>query len=206
MASPTIVVASDLEWQALTPLHELDHVITGVGMPVVYRTFLQRGVPGPLLSIGIAGAYPDTGLSVGDVVLVGNESVGDLGMELPGHAQFIPLRDFPFGASHKSVSLLSPKLECIPVVNGCTVSTVTGTNETGMRRRDVFNASIETMEGYAVADIAHASGVCCIEIRAISNIAAERDMQPGNIRIALDALCAFWMKHGIAILEALNEA
>jgi nucleoside phosphorylase len=62
------------------------------------------------------------------------------------------------------------------------------------------------MEGYAVADIANVSGVRCIEIRAISNIAAERDMQPGNIRIALDALCAFWVKHGTAILEALNEA
>jgi len=206
VASPTIVVASDLEWQALTPLHELNHVITGVGMPVVYRTFLQRGVSGPLLSIGIAGAYPNTSLSVGDVVLVGNESVGDLGMELPGHPQFSPLRDFPFGASHKSVSLSSPKLEGVPVVNACTVSTVTGTNETGMRRRDLFNASIETMEGYAVADIANASGVRCIEIRAISNIAAERDMQPGNIRIALDALCAFWVKHDTVILEALNEA
>lgn len=206
MAIPTIVVASELEWQALTPLHDLNHVITGVGMPVVYRTFLQRGVSGPLLSIGIAGAYPDTGLGVGDVVLVGNESVGDLGMELPGYPQFSPLRDFPFGASHKAVSLLSPKLDAVPVVNACTVSMVTGTNETGMRRRYLFDASIETMEGYAVADIAHASGVRCIEIRAISNIAAKRDMQPGNIRIALDALCAFWVKHGTVILEALNEA
>ena len=206
MTGPTIVVASELEWQALSPLHGLKHLVTGVGMPAVYRSFLGSDIKGPLISIGIAGAYQDMKLGIGDVVFVGSEVVGDLGMELPDHPNFSPLRDFPFGASHVKVDLLAPVIACVPVVNGCTVSTVTGTRATGIRRRDMFGASIETMEGYAVADIANARGVRCIQIRAISNFAAERDMQPANIRVALDALSKFWMQHGTDILEAIDEA
>ena len=206
MAAPTIVVASEVEWQALFPLHGLEHVVTGVGMPAVYRSFLESDIAGPLISIGIAGAYRDTNLQIGDVVFVGSEVVGDLGVELPDHPNFRPLWDFPFGASHVKVDLHAPVIGSVPVVNGCTVSTVTGTRATGIRRRDMFGASIETMEGYAVADIANARGVRCIEIRAISNFAAERDMQPANIRVALDALSTFWMQHGKDILEAIDEA
>ena len=206
MTGPTIVVASELEWQALSPLHGLKHLVTGVGMPAVYRSFLKSDISGPLVSIGIAGAYRDTSLRIGDVVLVGTEVVGDLGVELPEGPGFCPLRDFPFGASHVKVDLHAPVVGCVPVVNGCTVSTVTGTRATGILRRDMFGASIETMEGYAVADIANALGVRCIQVRAISNFAAERDMQPANIRVALEALSTFWMNHGMDILEAVDEA
>jgi futalosine hydrolase len=145
-------------------------------------------------------------LGIGDVVIVESEVVADLGVELPEYPSFSPLRDFSFGASHVKVDLYAPAIPCVPIVNGCTVSTVTGTRATGIRRRDMFGASIETMEGYAVADIANARGVRCIEIRAISNFAAERDMQPANICIALDALSKFWMQHGTDILEAVDEA
>lgn len=206
MTGPTIVVASELEWQALSQLHGLEHLVTGVGMPAVYRSFLNFDVIGPLVSIGIAGAYRDTSLRIGDVVLVGSEVVGDLGVELPEASGFCPLRDFPFGTSHVKVDLDAPVIGCVPIVNGCTVSTVTGTRATGIRRRDMFGASIETMEGYAVADVANSRGVRCIEVRAISNFAAERDMQPANIRMALEALSTFWMQHGMDILEALDEA
>jgi futalosine hydrolase len=206
VAGPIIVVASELEWQALTPLHRLKHLVTGVGMPAVYRSFLESDVDGPLISIGIAGAYQDMKLGIGDVVIVESEVVADLGVELPEYPSFSPLRDFSFGASHVKVDLYAPAIPCVPIVNGCTVSTVTGTRATGIRRRDMFGASIETMEGYAVADIANARGVRCIEIRAISNFAAERDMQPANICIALDALSKFWMQHGTDILEAVDEA
>ena len=206
MSKPTIVVASELEWQALTPLHGLDYVLTGVGMPAVYRTFLTRDVTGPLISLGIAGAYEGTGLNIGDVVFVESEIVGDLGMELPADPYFTPLRDFPFGTSHKSVQLYTPHIAGVPVVAGCTVSTVTGTQETGTRHRDTYGASIETMEGYAVADIAAAYGVPCVEVRAISNFASVRDMRPENIRAALGALSAFWDVNGRRLLEELNEA
>lgn len=205
MQTSTIVIASDLEWNALPTVHGFDHVITGVGMPAVYRTFLKRTASGPLISIGIAGAYEGTGLRIGDVVFVESEIVGDLGMELPEHPGFTPLRDFPFGRSHSIAKLRVPDIQGIPVVNGCSVSTVTGTERTGIRNRDLYGASVETMEGYAVADVAATSGVPCVEIRAISNFASRRDMKPENIRLALDSLNAFWEIHGSGIVEALHE-
>ena len=206
MSKPIFVVASELEWQALTPVHGFDYVLTGVGMPAVYRTFLTRDVTGPLISLGIAGAYEETGLNIGDVVFVESEIVGDLGMELPAHPHFTPLRDFPFGTSHKSVQLYTPPIAGVPVVAGCTVSTVTGTRETGIMHRDTYGVAIETMEGYAVADIAAAYGVPCLEVRAVSNFASIRDMRPENIRAALGALSTFWSVNGGRLLEELNEA
>lgn len=206
MSNPTIVVASELEWQALTPVHALESVRTGVGMPAVYRTFLTRSVAGPLISLGIAGAYEGTGLKIGDVVIVGTEIVGDLGMELPTNPRFVPLRDFPFGSSQSTIRLHVPRVACAPVVDGCTVSMVTGTRETGKRHRDLYGAAIETMEGYAVADIAAVYGVPCLEVRAISNFASERDMKPENIRAALEALSSFWEANGSGLLEELYEA
>lgn len=205
MGRSTVVVASELEWLALTSLHDLPHVITGVGIPAVYRTFLRQSVTGPLLSIGIAGAYPESGLAIGDVVLVGSDVVADLGMELPNQPYFSPLRDFPFGSSHHSIGLFAPIIDGVKVVDGCTVSMVTGTKQTGILRRDLYRAAIETMEGYALADIATTHGVKCIQIRAISNFASDRDMQPLNVRRALESLERFWDCNGKAILEALDE-
>ena len=206
MSKPTIVFASELELQALTPLQSIDHVLTGVGMPAVYRTFLTQNVSGPLISIGIAGAYEDVGLTIGDVVIVGSEIVGDLGMELPSEPGFTPLSAFAFGSTHRRLSLFAPRITVVPLVAGCTVSTVTGTRETGARHRDNYGVAIETMEGYAVADIASAFNVPCLEVRAISNMASTRDMKPENIRTALDALRTFWSEHGEGLLEELNEA
>jgi futalosine hydrolase len=145
-------------------------------------------------------------LNIGDVVIVESEIVGDLGMELPLDPRFTPLRDFPFGTSHKSVRLFAPPISSVKVVAGCTVSTVTGTRETGIRHRDTYGVAIETMEGYAVADIAAAYRVRCLEVRAISNFASVRDMRPENIRAALGALSAFWSANGGRLLEELNEA
>jgi futalosine hydrolase len=127
-------------------------------------------------------------------------------MELPLNPRFTPLRDFPFGSSHKSVQLYTPSTAGVSVVSGCTVSTVTGTRETGKRHRDTYGAAIETMEGYAVADIAVAYGVPCLEVRAVSNFASVRDMRPENICAALGALSTFWLVNGERLLEELNEA
>ena len=59
-------------------------------------------------------------------------------------------------------------------------------------RRDLFEAQFETMEGAAVAQIAQRLDVPFYEVRAISNIAADRDMRPENIKIALESLQAFF--------------
>jgi nucleoside phosphorylase len=70
-------------------------------------------------------------------------------------------------------------------VYGATVNSCTGTTDTGLRRKNQFGAAFETMEGAAVAHIGQICGVEVCEIRAISNVAARRDMRSENIRLAL---------------------
>ena len=61
-------------------------LLTGVGIPqALERVLLVAGRERPvgILNIGIAGAYPDSGLSIGDIVMAESEVYGDIGFELP---------------------------------------------------------------------------------------------------------------------------
>ncbi len=55
----------------------------------------------------------------------------------------------------------------------------------------MFGVEFETMEGAAVAQVGVQWGVPVSEVRAISNLAARRDMRPENIRRALESLLAY---------------
>jgi nucleoside phosphorylase len=71
-------------------------------------------------------------------------------------------------------------------VNACT-----GTAATGARRRVLTGADFESMEGAAVALAGLEAGIPVAEFRAISNAAADRDMRPENIGLALRGLGSF---------------
>ena len=166
-------------------------VVTGVGPLASILSLADIEPFDAIVSIGIAGAYRDRGLAIGDVVLAESEVQGDLGMELPTTDRFLPLSETPFGGDDaRRVTLAVPEVlrGRFPVVPACTVAQCTGTDATGRFRRDRFDVSIETMEGVAVAAFASRRGLPCVGIRAISNFAADRDMRPENIRLALDSL------------------
>lgn len=168
-------------------------LVTGVGVPCALAAVLQtclRERPARILNIGIAGAYPQSGLRVGDIVLGESEVYGDVGLELPDAPGFQPLRETPWGAFYATPFPLAsdPHFRGARTAPGCTVNACTGTDETGQRRAQQFGAAFETMEGAAVAQVGQTLGIPVCEIRAISNIAAHRDMQPENIRLALRRL------------------
>lgn len=174
-------------------------LMTGVGIPqALARVLLVAGreAPARILNIGIAGAYPDCGLQIGDVVMAESEVYGDLGMELPDAPGFQPLRETPFGEAYRKPFALVPFPDYagLRVCRGCTVNACTGTDDTGRLRKRLFDAQFETMEGAAVAQAGHALGIPVCEIRAISNIAARRDMQPANIKLALSQLTAYFQQ------------
>lgn len=172
-----------------------ERFVSGVGIPATFATLLPKVMPGDyslLVNLGIAGAYPSSGLAIGDVVLGLGESYADLGMELPESPDFLPLQDTPFGGEYQRTYPLVRTDELVGINAhlgiGATVNTCTGTMETGLRREQQFGAGFETMEGAAVAHIGQICGVNVCEVRAISNIAARRDMRPENIRLALQNL------------------
>jgi futalosine hydrolase len=122
---------------------------------------------------------------------------GDVGFELPDEPGFRHINEAPFGAFYAAPFALEPDAaftvegHVTRLGRGCTVNACAGTDATGRRREQLFAADFETMEGAAVAQAGAAFGVPVCEIRAISNVAARRDMRPENITRALDALTRY---------------
>lgn len=195
--------AEALEEGGLHRVPEGVAVVTGVGVPMTLLRLLpalERFRPAWIAVTGIAGAYAGSGLDIGEIVVGETEVFADLGMETPDGegGGFLPLADFPFAdeAHRAPLPLRVPAWAAsLRRGRGATVNRCAGTDATGAQRRARFGADFETMEGAAVALAARASAIPVLEIRAISNFAARRDMRPENVRAALDALRAFWAAH-----------
>jgi futalosine hydrolase len=184
-----VCAATELELECFPAGREgVVRAVSGVG---IVQTLLRLPPllvalrPEAVLNIGIAGAYPECGVAIGDLVWAESEVFGDVGFELPD-GSFQSVAESPFGAGYEPLTLTVPDGKT--GLRGCTVSTCTGTRATGEQRRELFSAHFETMEGAAVALACQEAGVLAGEVRSISNIAAERDMRPENIKAALRAL------------------
>ena len=171
----------------------VDAAIAGVGAvdfsANLARFFSQKKYERAFL-LGICGAYPNSGLRVGDVVRVDTEVVADMGAQSrEGH--FIPWESLASkevrykGASFRELPLC---LAAIPEVAGGTVNCCTGTQYLGNRRESTFQIQVENMEGAAFFAVCKAFGVPGYQFRAVSNIAADRDESSWKIADALSAL------------------
>lgn len=174
-----------------------DSFLTGVGIPLALAqtlTVAGRLRPRRILNIGIAGAYPSSGLQIGDVVIGRSEVYGDVGFGLPDAPGFRHLSESEWGAFYQTALPLTQFAEfpASRLGSGCTVNACTGTETVGRLRESFFHASFETMEGAAVAQAGQTLGIPVCEIRAVSNFASTRDMRPENIRLALAALTAYF--------------
>ena len=172
--------------------------VTGVGIPCTLLRLppqLELIKPDLVLNIGIAGAYPGSGLTIGEAAMARSECFGDIGFELPGEPGFRSVSEAPFGVFYTRLPMALPEefrsgptgQPCV-ATGACTVNACTGTLRTGLMRERLFEAGMESMEGAAVALACDRAGVRASELRAISNIAADRDMRPENIRLALARL------------------
>ena len=192
-----ICAATERELAAFgVPSAEMELLVTGVGIPLALARTLEalgRMRPARVLNIGIAGAYPGSGLAIGDVVMGASEVYGDVGFELPEEPRFRHISESPWGAPYQEPVTLTvfPEFAGAREGRGCTVNACTGTEATGRLRERLFGAAFETMEGAAVAYAAYRLFTPVCEIRAISNIASDRDMRPENIKLALDSLRSY---------------
>ncbi len=183
--------------EAFTRTDSTGYLLTGPGIPCALACVLEtarRERPRRILNIGIAGAYPSGGLGIGEIVIGATEIYGDVGLELPTEPGFQSAGEAAWGTFYQKRWTLAPAAEFAgaSMWPGCTVNTCTGTDKTGRLRETLFQAAFETMEGAAVAQAGELLDIPVMEIRAISNIAARRDMQPANIRLALERLTAYF--------------
>ena len=140
---------------------------------------LEKFSPDLVYVIGIGGAYPSSGLDIGDIAVAEKELYGDDGLMVKNGFFTIkevlgyPENDFPMFVPEKLRSFMAKG-------NFVTVSTCTGTMERGKEIEKRFNAICENMEGAAIAHVCSLSGVPVAEIRGISNIIEDRTAAPLN--------------------------
>jgi len=163
--------------------------------------------PTVIMNIGIGGAYPSSGLNIGDVAIAEKEVYGDEGVLLKDgfhgmNLVGIPLlqkgrnkyfNEFPLdrhlvGKAVRAVQLITHHASPIMVKKGTflTLSTCTGTRKRALELEQRFGAICENMEGAAIAHVCTLHGIPMIEMRGISNIVEDRDRSKWNITLAAE--------------------
>ena len=164
---------------------------------------LQTREVGLVIQTGIGGAYPSSGMKVGDVAVATEEILGEFGIVdqsgwSDGQTIGIPLlkADPPiYNHIQLDESLASQSLSAAEVVADqatvtagagafLTVQNVTGTDEQANILDKRFKALCENMEGAAAAQVCHLYDVPFTEIRGISNLVESRDLKKWNIPAA----------------------
>ncbi len=158
---------------------------------------LENHEIGLLILFGIAGGYP--GVQIGDVVIAESENYGEEGvmtdkgwksMEFTGFPLLKNQRkyfnSFPLDAKFSQLAINASIDIGLKVDAGhfITVSQCSGTGASGEILQKRFNGLCENMEGAAAAHICAKYGIPMIEIRGISNIIEDRDLEKWNIPLA----------------------
>ena len=139
---------------------------------------------------GVGGAYPGSGLGVGDVACAAQECYGDLGAATP--TGFLDMKALGFPVVRGDVPIYNDlPMQLWPVeprVKFVTVNTCTGTDAAARAIEARTGGAVENMEGAAVAHVAHLHGIPVGEVRGISNMVTNRDT--GAWRLTEAALAA----------------
>lgn len=171
----------------------IDLIETGVGksqaaggVAWVFDPARHAGV----LCLGVGGALPGSGLTIGRVVLATRSVFADEGSDMPGGFRTIESMGFPPGGP--GVGAWRDELFGLADAEGvvATVSTCSGTDGAAAEVVRRTGAIVEAMEGAAVAAVAGRLGVPFAELRVVSNTTGDRDGQEWDLRLALERLGA----------------
>lgn len=199
MAVELVVCASTrAEAALLSPRVTVLHTgIGAVNAAQALARFLEREGAAAIVVCGVGGAYPGTGLAVGDVVSAESEYYGDLGAGSPAgfldlRALGLPLVEGPNPLYNLLPMQLFPTARRAPFV---TVNTATGRDEDARAIAARTGGAVESMEGAAIAHVAHLRGLPVGEVRGISNLVGDRDRGAWRVaeaaRAAQEALLAW---------------
>lgn len=158
-------------------------LITGVGLMACTYSLtkeISRSRPDIVLQAGVAGSLT-TEHSLGEVVLVRSECVGDLGVHEDGqfrspfdlmlsNPNVLPWRD---GRLINDNSLLT-RIN-LTIVDGVTVNQITTSAQTIAYYQNKLKVQVESMEGAALHYIALSEKIPFLQLRSLSNFIGERD-------------------------------
>jgi len=163
--------------------------------------------PAALVMIGCGGAYPGSGLEIGDLALATCEIYGDEGVQTPNgfldmEALDLPLVEkrgqrlfnrFPIAAD--LLGLAAPVLTDAAEATGhrlsegpfVTVSTCSGSSLAGAELARRTGGICENMEGAAAAQVCVLHGLPFLELRGISNLVEDRDLSRWDLKRGAEA-------------------
>ena len=178
---------------------------------------IERYRPELVIITGCGGAYPGSGLSVGDLAVAYDEVFGDEGVVAPSGWMDLKQMGLPIFQEgdrnwYNTIPLARHEAEkAMQLADGhgvqltrgrfVTVSCCSGTKARGLELARRYQAVCENMEGAAIALVALRYGIPCLEIRGISNLVEDRDMSRWDIGKAAEASQRFVIK----IVEESNR-
>jgi len=169
---------------------------------------LTQFKPEALLVFGIGGAYPSSGAHIGDIALAKEEIAGDegvltrdgfkdaeyIGIPLLKTATSVMYSTYPASENLMKRSLKSLLARqdggrgAIHVGSFITLSTCTGTTARARELEERHHGLCENMEGAAAAQVAELHGIPWLEVRGISNLVEDRDLEKWDIPRAAQAV------------------
>lgn len=174
---------------------EVEILITGVGlMAATYA--LTKAVfenrPGFVIQAGIAGAL-DKDISLGEVVAVESETLGDSGVfENNSFQSLFNLKlinpDLYPWSGGRLVNEGVHRLPGLKKVAGLTVNQISTAEEQINYYREELGVDLETLEGAALHYVALLEKIPFIQLRAISNYIGERDKKKWLVQDAVNNL------------------
>jgi len=175
--------------------HDIDVLISGVGM-VATATWCSRVLSAErfdvALNLGVCGSFRPE-IFPGAVVHVVSDRLPELGAE-DGDA-FLTIQEmkllgddeFPFTGGrlvNASPPVLGP-LSSMRAVNGITVNTVHGNDDSIARVTKRFSPDVESMEGAAFMYACMIQGVPFAQVRAVSNMVERRNRAAWKLNEAI---------------------
>ena len=171
----------------------VDILISGVGMTAttfsLTRTvYSQR--PDFILQAGIGGCL-DEQLPLSKIVLVENETIGDLGVEEHGSFKnlfalnLLQKDSFPWKQGKLSNNVDVLKRTGLTIVDGVTVNEISTSKTRIDYYKNELNASVESMEGAALHYVALQEKIPFLQMRSLSNFVGERDKSKWVMQVAI---------------------
>jgi futalosine hydrolase len=146
---------------------------------------IDRFHPDMVYSIGVAGAFPESGLHIGDIAVAGREIYADEGVALSHCFNSMETLKLPLASvdgidyyNEFPLTIPDQLKDYSPKGTFVTVSSCTGTLAQGKELGARYNAICENMEGAAVAHICMLNRIPAAELRGISNIINDRTGLP----------------------------
>ena len=177
---------------------------TGVGMlstAVSLTKLVLDEKPDLIIQVGIAGTFDPT-MTLGKVVVINEESLGDLGVEEDGKWKDIFDLKLEKSSYHPFERRKLPNpwltqfnLLKLPEVGAITVNEISTNPERIQQLYKKYNPTIESMEGAALHFVCRQANIPFLQIRSVSNHVGERNKANWLLKESIENLNQTLLKY-----------